>query len=192
MLCRSGIVNALQDVEQLSNIIRALLLLSQAETGQLVLQKVPLELHEIIEDIADQFQIPAEEAEVALTVDIKDHVVVLADRIQLGRLISNLLSNAIKYSLPGGKVVASLRYTEDREWVEFAVADTGQGIPEAHLPHIFERFYKVPGTTNPEKGLGLGLSFVAWIVKSHGGRIDVTSIPGKGSTFTVHLHCCPN
>ena len=184
---REAMVNALQDVEQLSNIIRALLMLSQAETGQLVLQKLPIELHEIIEDIADQYQIPAEEAQVTLSVQIADKALISADRLQMGRLISNLLSNAIKYTPTGGHVIASLRYSADPNWVEFAVADNGQGIPAESLPHIFERFYKVPGDTSPEKGLGLGLSFVSWIVKSHGGRIDVQSTPGKGTTFTVLL-----
>ena len=184
---RDAIVNALQDVEQLSNIIRALLLLSQAETGQLVLQRVPLELHEIIQDIADQFQIPAQEAGITLAVQIEDQAVVSADRLQMTRLITNLLSNAIKYTQPGGYALASLRYSKDRHSVEFAITDTGQGIAAENLPYIFERFYKVPGNTNPEKGLGLGLSFVAWIVKAHDGRIDVSSALGKGSTFTVHL-----
>ena len=68
--------------------------------------------------------------------------------------------------------------------------DTGQGIAPKHLPHIFDRFYRVRGMeehASPEKGLGLGLSFVNWIVRAHSGTIDVTSEPGKGTTFTVRL-----
>jgi signal transduction histidine kinase len=69
-------------------------------------------------------------------------------------------------------------------------SDTGQGIPEESLPHIFERFYKVPGG-DPDKGLGLGLSFVAWIVRAHHGKIEVESTLGKGTTFRVLLPASP-
>ena len=66
--------------------------------------------------------------------------------------------------------------------------DTGRGIPPEHLPHIFERFYRVPSTDSSDiRGLGLGLSFVAWIVKAHGGKINVTSTPGRGTRFEVTL-----
>ncbi len=68
------------------------------------------------------------------------------------------------------------------------VADTGVGIPKENLPHIFDRFYRVrPAHTQPTQGLGLGLSFVAWIVQAHEGTIDVESEPGQGSKFTVRL-----
>src|SRR5205823_5251180 len=99
---REAMVNALQDVEQLSNIVRALLLLSQAESGQLILQMAPLNLTEVVEDVVDQFQIPAEEARVSLTSDLTRECPVLADRTQIGRLMSNLLSNAVKYTPEGG------------------------------------------------------------------------------------------
>ncbi len=183
---KDAVVNSLQDVEQLSNIVRALLMLSHAETGQLVLQKSPMLLANVVEDIADQFQIPAEEAKVQLTVSADKEVIVAVDRVQIGRLISNLLSNAVKYTPPGGKIQTILRFSPNRQWAEFIVEDTGQGIAESHLPHIFERFYKVPDA-NPEKGLGLGLSFVAWIVKAHGGTIKVKSDFGVGTRFEVTL-----
>jgi len=74
--------------------------------------------------------------------------------------------------------------------IEIVVEDTGRGIPSESLPHIFDRFYRVPGSgtaPGPEQGLGLGLSFVAWIVKAHGGKIEVDSTPGKGTRFTIRL-----
>ena len=74
--------------------------------------------------------------------------------------------------------------------IELTVADTGKGIPTESLPHIFDRFYRVPGSgtaPSPEQGLGLGLSFVAWIVKAHKGKIEVDSAPGKGTIFTIKL-----
>ena len=71
------------------------------------------------------------------------------------------------------------------------VEDTGVGIPADHLPHIFDRFYRVPGASKEQQGLGLGLSFVAWIVKAHGGTIHVDSAPGKGTRFAITLPAAP-
>ena len=182
---KDAMVNALQDVERLTQIVRALLMLSQAESGQLPLLKQSVNFSTLVVDIVDQFQIPAEEAKVNLVSDIPPQCMVEGDRIQLERLLYNLLSNAIKYTDAGGRVKASLQTGE--EWVELAVEDTGQGIAAEYLPHIFDRFYRVPGHNDPEKGLGLGLSFVAVIVKAHGGRIEVQSETGKGTKFLVQL-----
>jgi len=185
---REAMVNALEDVEQLSSIVRALMLLSQAESGQLVLQKKALNLGEVAEDIVDQFQIPAEEKHVRLTARIEPGVVILADRTQVERLISNLLSNAVKYTPGGGTVQVRVRRDERKDWGCIEIEDAGVGIPEENLPHIFDRFYRVRNAeTNLIQGLGLGLSFVAWIVKAHGGQIDVTSRVGSGTKFTVRL-----
>lgn len=184
---RDAIVNALQDVERLSQTIRALLLLSQAESGQLLLNRSSVDLSAVVLDIVDQFQIPAEEAKISVSAELPPQCPLEADRIQIERLVSNLLSNAVKYTPEGGKVVARVR-CEDEKAV-FEVEDTGIGIPESHLPHIFDRFYRVPSQSPQyrEKGLGLGLSFVAWIVKAHGGTINVESREGAGTKFIVSL-----
>lgn len=184
---RDAMFNALQDVEQLSNIVRALLLLSQAESGQLVLQLSPLRLATVVEDISEQFQLSAEEQKIELTIRIDEpEAQVRADRTQVVRLVTNLLSNAVKYTQPGGLVEVHQR-VEGGD-VVLSVRDTGMGIPAENLPHIFDRFYRVrPAHTHPAQGLGLGLSFVDWIVKAHHGRIEVASTTGKGTTFTVHL-----
>jgi heavy metal sensor kinase len=183
---RDAMVDALQDVERLSQTIRALLLLSQSESGQLNLQRQVLDLSALIADIVDQFQIPAEGAKVELTSQLPHQCLIEADRVQIERLVSNLLSNAIKYTQEGGRVSVTLQRQGDM--VAFVVEDTGLGIPADHLPHIFDRFYRVPTQDrNPEKGLGLGLSFVAWIVKAHHGKIDVQSELGRGTKFTVLL-----
>ncbi len=186
---REAIVNSLADIERLSQIVRALLLLSQAETGQVILQKQSIDLVELIDGLVDQFQIPAEGAEVTLKFEAAVYRCVGDfDRIQIERMLSNLLSNAIKFTPAGG----SIRVVVGREGdlAEIRVEDTGHGIPEQHLPHIFDRFYRVRGANeqaSPEKGLGLGLSFVAWIAKAHNGTIDVQSTPGKGTTFWIRL-----
>ena len=185
---REAIFNALQDIDRLSQIVRALLLLSQAESGQLALQKSRLNLCEALEDLVEQFQIPAEAAGIRLTDDLPGDCFAEVDRVQIERMVTNLLSNAIKFTPEKGSVCVRLRSYEDR--AEIVVEDTGRGIPTEHLPHIFDRFYRVPGSgtaPSPEQGLGLGLSFVAWIVKAHDGKIDVESTPGKGTRFAITL-----
>jgi heavy metal sensor kinase len=189
---RDAIVNALEDVQQLSSIVRALLLLSQAESGQLTLQKVPLDLAKVVGDVVDQFQIPAEEKEIVLSATHEPGIVVSADRTQVERLISNLVSNAIKYTPERGSVDVRTGFGDTPGWARIVVADSGVGIPAENLPHIFDRFYRVRNSrTGVVQGLGLGLSFVAWIVEAHGGRIDVASTVGEGTRFTVLLPLSP-
>lgn len=186
---RDAIVDSLSDIERLSQIVRALLLLSQAETGQVILQKQQLDLVEVADGVVDQFQIPAEGAGVTLEfINHVEHCTGEFDRVQIERMLSNLLSNAVKFTPAGGQVRVSIDRRDDV--AEIRVEDTGEGIPAEHLPHIFDRFYRVRGAgeqASPEKGLGLGLSFVAWIVRAHGGTVDVQSESGHGTTFVVKL-----
>ena len=183
---RDAIVNALQDIERLSQIVRALLLLAQVESGQVALQRSRFDLSGTVRDIIDQFQIPAEERRVRLAADLPPECPVEMDRVQIERLISNLVSNGVKYAPAGGEVRVTLRPT--RGAIEIVVADNGRGIAPQHLPHIFERFYRVPAQeTDDERGLGLGLSFVHWIARAHGGRVSVESELNKGTRFTVWL-----
>ena len=183
---RDAILTALEETERLSDFVKAMLQLSQAESGQLVLCKAPRDLCMIARDVLDQYRIPAEDAGLRLVADLPSQCIGEVDRIQFERLLSNLLSNAVKYTPSGGEVRVELQSGEHQ--VKLAVADTGRGIPREHLPHIFDRFYRVPSTDSSDtRGIGLGLSFVAWIVKAHGGSIDVTSTPGRGARFLVTL-----
>jgi len=185
---RDAMVNALQDIDRLSQIVRALLLLSQAESGQLALQKSRVDLSETVRDLVEQFQIPAEAEGVRLRAEVPIAFPAELDRVQIERMITNLLSNAVKFTPEGGEVRVTLQSHSDG--AEIIVEDTGRGIPKEYLPHIFDRFYRVPGSgtaPGPDQGLGLGLSFVAWIVKAHHGTIDVESAPGKGTRFTIRL-----
>jgi heavy metal sensor kinase len=190
---RDAIVNSLADIERLSQIVRALLLLSQSESGQVVLQRQRLDLVEVTREITEQFEIPAEGAAVRL--EFRAAVPRCEgdfDRVQIDRMLSNLLSNAIKFTPEGGLVRVTVGRLSDPTpgQAEICVEDTGRGIPAEHLPHIFDRFYRVRGKdeqASPEKGLGLGLSFVAWIVRAHGGTVDVQSEAGKGTKFRLRL-----
>lgn len=181
---REAVISALEDVDRLSNIVRAMLMLSQAETGQIEMKHEAVELGQIVDDLAEQFSIGAADENIRLTRTCEAGSVVRGDRTQLERLVTNLLANSIKYTKPGGSVSVSVSRRESE--VELVVADTGIGIAPEHLPHVFDRFYRV-NRDDPNKGLGLGLSFVAWIVKAHHGTIDIHSELGKGTTIRVTL-----
>ena len=108
--------------------------------------------------------------------------ILMADRAMMERVIANLLDNAVKYTHEGGFVDIRIEEMETKVLVQ--IRDSGLGIPEEHVPNIFNSFYRVPGN---EKGSGLGLSIAKTIVKAHGGDIWVESIPGKGSTFSFTI-----
>ena len=188
---REAMANALEDLERLSRIVRALLLLSEAESGQLALQRTRFDLGAAVRALVEEYQIPAEATGLGLRIHCPaERLEIEADQIQIERLVTNLLSNAIKYTPAGGEVRVRLGWEDG--WVRLDVEDTGQGIPASALPYIFDRFYRVnPGSGNPARGLGLGLSFVSWIAAAHGGTVGVTSDVGKGSVFTVRLPASP-
>ena len=189
---QDSIHTALQDVERLTRIVRALLQLSQAESGQLALQHQPVNLAALMEELREQFEMTGEDRGIRIQIELPASAVVQGDRVQLERLITNLVTNAIKYSHAGGLVAVALRPSGDT--LQLLVEDHGLGMDAADIPHIFDRFYRVrkrdpqpDPEPDDETGLGLGLSFVAWIVKSHGGSIQVESVLGQGSRFIVSL-----
>jgi heavy metal sensor kinase len=183
---RAAMENALMDVERLGQIVKSLLLLSQAESGQLALQVTVADLAPIARDIIGQFDLPADEKQITIEAALDAPCPAPVDRVQFERLLSNLLSNAVRYTQPGGHVRVGL--TRRNGSVALTVADNGPGIPAEHIPRIFERFYRIPHRdAGPDQGLGVGLSFVAWIARAHGGTVTVTSPPGAGATFEVLL-----
>jgi len=183
---RTAMETAMEDVERLSQIVRSLLLLSQAESGQLALQTTLVDLSRTIRDAAAHFELPAAAKSLSLAVEVPESCMAQVDPVQFERLLMNLLSNAFKYTRRGDSITVALtRFESD---LVLKVADTGPGIEEQHLPYIFERFYRVrDGGGGAEKGIGLGLSFVQWIAQAHGGRVQVQSRPGQGATFIVTL-----
>jgi signal transduction histidine kinase len=108
----------------------------------------------------------------------------MADELRLRYVFDNLLSNALKYTSAGGQV--SVTAQSEERVVRFIVADTGSGIPEEYLPHIFEKFFRVPEQEH-RSDTGLGLAIAKEIVEAHGGQIDVESQPGKGARFSFTL-----
>jgi signal transduction histidine kinase len=121
-----------------------------------------------------------------IVLEANDPIIVRGDRERLRQLIWNLVENAVRYTPAGGTVTLSLR--RHGPVAELTVSDTGIGIPPEHLPHIFERFYRVDTSRSRALGgTGLGLSIVRQIAEAHGGQVRVRSTVGEGSTFTVAL-----
>jgi PAS domain S-box-containing protein len=125
-------------------------------------------------------------AESAIKIEAAEEpLIVAADQHRLNQVLTNLLTNALKYSPDGADV--TVRIAREANEARIAVVDRGAGIPPEAIPHLFERFYRVTGTAHMVQGLGLGLYISNRIVEAHGGRIEVESEPGRGSTFSVVL-----
>jgi signal transduction histidine kinase len=146
-----------------------------------------VELDTLLLEVFAQIRVLAGERVEVKIGDI-DQVLVCGDRDRLKQVALNLLANAVKYTPEGGAVRADL--SKDGNWAVLSVNDNGPGIAEEDLPHIFERFYrgdKARHRGSDGTGFGLGLSIAYWIVRNHGGEIQVDSTLGKGTTFQLRL-----
>ncbi len=183
---RRALRNILDSAERMSGIVESLLLLSRADSGQSLIRREPVALAETVMEAYEQSEPTANRHGVSMLVDEVEELVVEGDPLWLNQIVTNLLTNGAKYTPEGGSVTISLRQEEGQAVIR--VRDTGIGIPEEHLPHIFDRFYRVDsGRARAAGGVGLGLSITRWAVEEHGGSISVTSKAGEGSEFVVRL-----
>ena len=186
-----------QTTDRMTVLVEELFLLARADNDQYPLHLQPLDLSEVLTDLVGKLQTRATYKNIELSLNTPLNLPMAGDRDKLTRLFINLVDNAIKYSQKGALVRVTAAVRADYACV--VVADTGPGIPAEHLPHLFERFYRVDkarsrqGITGDDDGIGagLGLSIVQWLVKVHGGRIEVDSQTGRGTTFTVWLPLNP-
>jgi heavy metal sensor kinase len=176
-----------QEVGYMSSIIEKLLFLARSDSGQPVLHDLePLNLKDLLLEIEPDIRMLAEEKGLKFSFEAADGIIVAGDRTRLRQLFLNILQNAVNYTVPGGSVKLSLAGQKKNAVV--VVSDTGIGIPAEHLPHIFQRFYRVDKSrSRAEGGSGLGLAISRHIAEAHGGSIEVDSHPGKGSRFKVTL-----
>ncbi len=160
-----------------------LLLLAEVESEQMERQEM-VSLREILLTGLKRVQRTGGNRKVVI--DQQEDLSIMGDVYRLSQLLENLIDNAIKYTPEGGTITLSL--FRDGDWALMEVADTGVGIAPEHLPHVFDRFYRVDeARTRARGGSGLGLAIVRGIAEQHGGKVTVTSDSGKGSTFTVWL-----
>lgn len=146
-----------------------------------------VDVHQIIGKVATSFKLPIANRSGKLTTDLQaDPSVVVADELHLTNLVYNLIDNGIKYSTDAPDITVSTRSVDGQ--LELRVSDHGIGISKADQKHVFEKFYRVStGDVHNVKGFGIGLSYVAQVVKLHHGHIALESEPGQGSTFIVTL-----
>ncbi len=166
-------------------LINDLLDLAAGKAPELAEEEGPVLLNGSVGRVMLFLQSRAEEKGLDMTLQpCRDRLIVWGTEEGLDRIFVNLVCNAVKYTLPGGTVTVSVRQVEGQAQVE--VTDTGIGIPEEALPHLFEEFYRAPNAKAlDEVGTGLGLAIVKDLVERYGGRIEVESTVGQGSTFTV-------
>jgi two-component system phosphate regulon sensor histidine kinase PhoR len=172
--------------ERMRELIDDLMDLAQIESGAVELRKEELSLSELVREVSRDLASAAASREIRVAVDANGDIPVAADRRRLGQIIRNLLDNAIKFSRDGATV--RVYAGRDGGGVFFAIVDEGPGIPRAEQEKIFQRFYQIDRSRSKTRpGTGLGLAIVKHLVQLHGGRIDLESEVGRGSTFRVQL-----
>jgi two-component system, OmpR family, heavy metal sensor histidine kinase CusS len=174
--------NLLEEIDRLTRLVSTLLFLTREGTG--VNHFVPVRLDEIVSVVCEHMKVAAREKGLDLVVKRADVCLVSGNDDRLRQLFFNLLDNAIKYSQPGGMVAVEIEAQNGQATV--AVTDTGIGIAAEHLPHVFDRFYRVDRSRSSEtEGAGLGLAICHSIAEAHAGRIEINSSLGSGTRVNV-------
>ncbi len=174
-----------RDIVRMNDIVSELLELSLLESGQMKLDVSSIDLIPFLEEIKQEYQVEAEAKKIRLRVEEDSHRLrVLGDRGKVRQILANLLDNALKATPQGGEIGLSAEVQNSSTRIN--VRDTGAGIAQEHLPHIFERFYKVDRSRR-DGGTGLGLSIVKHLVQAQNGEVWVESREGEGSTFSFTL-----
>ena len=183
---REMVGSILEETERLTAVVDSLLLLSRADEGKADLRPAPMSLDDLANEVAADLAVLAEEKRQNVRVEVSAAVTAVADRPTVRQAAINLLDNAIKHS-PDGAVIRLVVRQEGPSAV-LEVIDNGPGIAPEHLPHVFERFYRVDKARSPAAGsAGLGLSIARWAVEANEGRIEVESETSRGSVFRIVL-----
>jgi heavy metal sensor kinase len=180
--------NIRDEAKHMGRVVGDLLLLARADAHQVVTVNEALDLAELVRGVVAELHNVAARRDLRLECRVPEgEVVVEGDQTRLVQLVLNLVDNALMYTHPGGAVHVNVA-GDDPHWALVSVSDNGVGISREHLPHIFDRFYRVDrGRGRSDGGAGLGLSMCRWVARAHGGDVLVESEPGRGSTFTVRL-----
>lgn len=174
----------LQRIHQLNSVADNLLLLARADAGRLELHKNEFDLSELLEGVLDDARALAEPLNLTVEAEVPPHLPLTADRVFVGMIAQNLLENAIKYNSWGGRIRVGARATNGS--VELTVGNTGEGIPQERISHLFERFYRVRGDERIA-GTGLGLSTARELARAHGGEIVLQRSDTTWTELSVSL-----
>jgi len=184
---REVIGSMLEETDRLSHLVDNLLTLTRADTGKIGLNRQNIDLEVLANETAEHLQVLAEEKQQTLTIHADDRVDVKANRTTLRQALVNLLDNAIRYTPAEGRIEIHVRRLSHGEAI-LEVRDDGPGISKDQYEKMFERFYRgEAGHESQNSGAGLGLAIARWAVEVNGGRIEVESAKGRGSTFRVAL-----
>jgi len=175
--------STIEECDRLLEMINTMLIISKTEAGVSQLDCRKIDIAALVQDACKLFQSSAEDNGLTLVCNTVEKISVDGDVRLIQRMLANLLDNAIKYTPANGSIQVDIR-TADNQSGQISVKDTGIGISEKDLPHIFERFYRCDPSRS-QAGTGLGLSFARAVARAHNGDITVTSTPDKGTTFTV-------
>jgi two-component system, OmpR family, sensor kinase len=178
------IKSALEEIDRIARLVEGLLLLSRADAGVLRMDRRPVDMAELLEEVFWRLKVLADARSVRLELANSEPMTIEGDRERLRQLLVNIMENGIKYTRAGGKVTASLGQEGDSVCIQ--VSDTGIGMQAEGPERIFQPFYR-GSEVLAEKGVGLGLSIAKSIVDLHGGRIEVHSKSNEGSTFRIIL-----
>jgi signal transduction histidine kinase len=177
---------AIRHCKRLSKLVSELLDLAKLDSYEIVLQREPFNLSELVQDVVQKFQLRAKEKQINIVTNVQEELPFAdADIALIERVLENLMENAIHHTPQDGSV--RLVLTPERENISVQVSDTGRGIPEEELPHIFNRFYQLDKSRKREKHSGLGLAITKKILELHERSIEVTSSVGSGTSFTFQL-----
>jgi len=183
-VCKEALADCLEESERILKMLNTLMDISEAETGVMKLDREPVHISALIEEVLDMYLYVVEEKDIDINITVADELSVVADRTRVCQALANLMDNAIKYTPSGGQI--DLEAHREPNQVVINVKDSGIGIPQEDLPRIWDRLYR--GTqSSSQQGLGLGLSLVRAIVRAHKGRVEVLSKTGKGSTLSIYL-----
>lgn len=190
-LSLENLQTVLEQNHLLTRLVEDLRTLALADSGQLTLERSPLDIAELIRRVCDHFGAQAAERQIEIVLPQRSSnhtppLQVLGDPIRLEQILVNLLSNALRYTPAEGRIEIGLEESQDR--VKIMVKDSGPGIPEADLPYIFERFYRAdPSRSRSEGGSGLGLAIARNLALAHGGHLEAANSPQGGAIFTLTL-----
>ena len=174
------------EAQQLDRLIEDLRTLSLADAGELTLNRMPTNMHELLQSTANAFQAKANDAQITLEVHAEQFPQIAIDRDRIAQVLGNLVSNALRYTPPQGNITLSAKQL-DRLLI-IRVHDTGTGISASKLPHIFERFYRADSSRTSDTGeSGLGLAIAKSIIEAHGGTIRAESLIGQGTAMIIQL-----
>ena len=175
----------LETIEEMTNTVEELLTLARTDAADLSLERRRVVLDDLAQRVGETWQPVADAKGVRLDVIAPESIEIRGEPRLLERLLANLLDNAIRHTPAQGRVAIKLERRDGA--VQVRVTDTGSGIPPEELPHLFDRFFTKPAADPTSRSTGLGLGLCRWIAEAHQGRIEVSSVPGRGTTFTVQF-----